>query len=337
MDKFGRFWVRVREFLRDNSVMLAVTVGALLLLVVCVSYLHGCIKLEELGAYAMFGTALATLLLGFATGSMVRETRASRKLTETQIEENRRLAEAPRIRELMIQAVNPLLASVQEIKGYHERREYAWVSPDLEVAKQLLAGDQDVAVFQRRDNDAFFPDPCITVEQHASTSQALNQALYGDLGRRHPSLIDRIQKYDKKAEDFRTRLADLAKAILPQESEEPGRWGEIWQRYSEDCGLVSESEMREMALSLTCFTFYKLLGASEKLSYEQVKNKQPRDFWSGHKDFIIEKIISRNVKDKAERIAKDADGLAEELKGIEEELSQIKDSYRDEYHLPGAY
>lgn len=328
MDKSRRFGVKAREFLRDNFVWLAVVVGALFLLVVLVSFWRGYIRSEELGAYAMFGTALATLLLASATAVMARQTMAS-------VKESRRLAEAPRISERIVYAINPLLESVKRIRGYHERREYTWVTPDLEVAKQLLGSDQDVKMFQRGDNGVFLPHPWIEIEQQASEFFKLNTTLYRDLGRKHPSLVDRIHEYDKRAEDFRLLLLDLAKAICSEEP--PGRWGEIWQRYSEDQRSVSESEMRELVLSLTCFTFYKLLGASEKFSYEQVKNEQHRDFWSGHKDFIIEKIISRNVKDKAERIAKDADGLAEELKGIEANLSQIKDRYRDEYHLPGAY
>ena len=337
MGKFRRFGVRVWGAFRDNFVMLAVIVLALWLLVVWVGFVRGGIELEERAAYAMFGTALATLLLGLGTALMARETRASRKLTETLIEENRKLAEAPRIRELIIQTVNPLLASVQEIKGYHERREYAWVTPNLEVAKQLLGGDQDVAVFQRGDfergyNHAFFPHPWVTVEQHASAFCALNQTLYRDLGRRHPSLIKRIQEYDKKAEDFRLLLLDLAKAICSHEP--PGRWGPIYEKHDvHEWGMMNGFEMHDLDLSLTCLTFHKLLGASEKFSYEQVTNYRHREFWNEHENFITEKLITGNVQDKAKHIVKSADDLAEELKRIKAELSQIRDEYRREYHL----
>jgi hypothetical protein len=336
--KYRRLWVRARSFFGDNFVMVAGILLALWFIVVWTAFGQGNIKSEELTAYAMFGTALATLLLAVATAFMARETKTSRKLTETLTEENRKLAEAPRIRELITRGVNPLVESVEKIKGYHERREYDWITTDLGVAKELLGGDQDVAVFQRGDfqhgyNHAFFPHPWITVEQHAGTFQALNEALYGDLGRMHPSLIDSIQKYDKKAEDFMTLLLDLAKAILSQESEERGGYGKIWERYMEGWGSINGFEMQALTLSVACLTFNNMLGASEKFSHEQVKSERHRDFWREHKDFIIEKITSRNVKDKAEHMAKDADDLAEELRGIEAELSQIKNRYRDEYHL----
>jgi len=229
--KFRRFGARAREFFRDNFVMLALIVAALWFLSVWVRFDEGVIKSEELAAHAMFGTGLATLVLGAGTALMARETRASRKLTETLIADNRRLAEAPRIRELIVHTINPLLKSVEEVKGRHERREYGWVTPDLEVAKELLGGDQDVAKFQRGYNDAFFPHPCITVERHASTFQALNEALYRDLGRRHPSLIKKIQEYDKKAEDFRLLLLDLVKAILSQELRGTWKYGGGTRKY----------------------------------------------------------------------------------------------------------
>jgi hypothetical protein len=312
--------------------MLAVIVAALWLLVVWVGFVRGGIEVEGLAAYAMFGTALATLLLGVGTALMARETRASRKLSERLIEENHRLADAPRIRELIIQTINPLLESVTQIKVYHERREYMWVSPDLGTAKELLGNDQEVGIFRRGDSDiAFFPHPYVRVEEHAIALSALNQTLYRDLGRRHPSLVDRIQKYDKKAEDFRLILLDLAKAICSEEP--PGRWGPIYSKYMDEAGLINGFKMRELALSLTCFTFHKSLGALEKFSYEQVKNEQHRDFWNRHENSIIEKVVTGNVQDKAKHIVESADDLAKELTKIEAELSQIKDRYRDEYHL----
>ena len=330
MRKFRRFGARAREFFRDNFVMLALIVAALWFLSVWLRFDQGVIKSEELAAHAMFGTGLATLVLGAGTALMARETRASRKLTETLMEENRRLAEAPRITELIVHGINPLLESVEKIKRCHERREYDWITPDLGVAKEVLGGDQDVGVFQRGDNDAFFPHPRITIKQHASTFQALNQALYRDLGRMDPSLINRIQKYDKKAEDFRLLLLDLVK-VLSQER----RYKEIWSKYMEmwNVLLTTGSHYRALTLSVACLTFNKLLGASEKFSHNQVKSEQHRGFYRKYEDFIIENIISRNVKDKAEHIVKDADDLAEELKGIEAELSQIKNRYRDEHHL----
>jgi len=322
--KFRRVAVSAWGVFRDNFVMLAVMVAALWLLVVWLVFIRGGGQVEGLAAYAMFGTALATLLLGLGTALMAREARASRKLTETLIEENRRLADAPRIRELIIQALNPLLESVEKIRGHHERREYMWTTANLGVAKELLGDDQDATLFQSRADGAFLPHPQVKLEELASNIYAFNETLYRDLGRKHSSLIGTIQEYDKKAEGLRHLLLDLAKDIL---------CSGLRQKVETWWGIESSGTLRELTLSTACLTFNKLLGASEEFSRDQIRNGYYRDLWGKYGDSVMEELISRNIKEKAEHMAKDADDLADELKGIEAELVQIKNTYLQEYHL----
>jgi len=333
MAKLRRFVVKAWGLFRDNFVPLAIILAILWLMVVWISFVRGDIKLEALTPYAMFGTAMVTLLLAVATYLMVRETSASRKLNEKLIEENRKLAEAPRIRELIIRVINPLLQSVEEIRGCHERREYMWITPDLGIAKRLLIAEE-ASIFQIRAESAFFPHPRLAIEQNASVFDQPNQALYRDYKKIHSSLTERIERHDKKAEGFRHLLLDLAKEILS-----PNFKGivESWR------DLASKSELRELTLSMACLAFNELLGASEKFSYDQPGVRRFKDFWmdkgppplsSTHGDFLMqERCNSTNIKDKVEQITKEADGLVKELKRIEADLLQIRDGYQQEYHL----
>jgi hypothetical protein len=301
--------------------MLALIVVALWLLVVWVAFTRGDFTSDKFTAYATFGTTLVTLALAMATAFMAYETRRSRKLTEIAIEENRKLAEAPRIRELIIQVINPLLESVKEIKGYHERREYQWISQDLGKARRLLSSDQDVAPFQAGAGRAFLPDPWIKLEEHAANFCALNQTLYREFGRMQVSLITMIQEHDSKAESFRHLLADLAKEILSSVKEMVKGWHE----------LTSEDELQKLTSFAAHFGFNKLLGASEKFIGKQ---EAYEPFLTEHGDSLVQQLSSsKNIKGKVAQIKREADSLAEELKKIEEELSQVKSGYREDYHL----
>ncbi len=321
--RFRDFLVKLCGFLRDYSMMLALIVVALWLLVVWAAFTRGDFTSDKFTSYATFGTTLVTLALAMATAFMAYETRRSRKLTEIAIEENRKLAEAPRIRELIIQVINPLLESVKEIKGYHERREYQWISQDLGKARRLLSSDQDVAPFQAGAARAFLPDPWIKLEEHAATFCTLNQTLYREFGRMQASLITMIQEHDSKAEGFRHLLADLAKEILSSESFKEKMKG--WQE------PTSEDKLQRLTSYAARSIFNKLLGASEKFIGKQ---EAYEPFLTEHGDSLVQQLSnSKNIKDKVAQIKREADSLAEELKKIEEELSQVKSGYREDYHL----
>jgi len=321
--KLRLFWARACGFFRDKSTVLAIILAALWLIAVWLVYLQGNIKSEELAAYAMFGTAFATLLLAFVTFLMARETTASRKLNEIAIKENRKLAEAPRIRELIIRVINPLLESVKEIKGYHERREYQWISQDLGKAKRLLNSDQDVAPFQAGAGRAFLPDPWIKLEEHAANFCALNQTLYRDFARMQASLITMIHEHDSKAEGFRHLPADLAKEILSSESFKEKVKG--WQE------PTSEDKLQSLTSYAARSIFNKLLGASEKFIGKQ---EAYEPFLTEHGDSLVQQLSnSKNNQDKVAQIKREADNFVVELEKIEEQLLQIKDGYRKDYHL----
>lgn len=324
MSKFRRFVVKARGFFRDNVVPLAFIIAVVWLGVVWISFLQGDIKLETLTAYAMFGTALVTLLVAVATYLVARETRASRKLNEAMIKENRKLAEAPRIRELIIRVINPLLESVASIGRCHEKREYEWIRPDLERAKELLGNEQEALIFQIGVESASFPYPRLTIKE-ISISHQLNQALYRDFRNMHPSLTERIGKADREVvkKGFERLLLDLAKEIF---SPELRRKVETWLEPE------NQNALQELTLSTERLAFNELMGTSEEFLRDQIDTRH-RNFWVEHKDSIMEGLTSRNIKDKVEQITKEARSFANELKSIETELTQIKNGYQQEYHL----
>jgi hypothetical protein len=288
--------------------------------------------------------AIGTFLMAGATVFMAFQGRRSAKATEElakfsreTLEENRRLAESPRIKELIIQAINPVLEAIAEIKGCHQRREYMWIKPDLEMAKQIL-GSEQASNFQFGAENAFFPNPWLIIEEKASSFHGLNQPLYRDFGEMHPSLTGRIEQYDKKVEDFRHLLLELAKEInspdfiTVQFIKSLDRSLEVVPEGMSASGHFFT--LQELALATACLAFNGLLGASEKFSHNQVRGTKFKNFWVKYGHSIAEKLSnSTNIKDKVEQITKEADHFIEELKIIEAELSQIKSGYQKDYHL----
>lgn len=307
-----RFWRNFWRFFAYNSVPLVLILAAVWLVVLWVWFR----EFEQFAAYATFGTALVTLALAFATVYMAMQNREL-------VKQNRIMLQANRIKEIILSAINPLLKSMQEISGYHEKREYMWVRQNLQTARKIV-GDEQALMFQIGAEDAFLPHPRIIIEETARTLHQLNEAVYREFRKMQSSLTERIQEYDNKAEGFRHLLLDLAKEILSPEFREKV---ELW------LGLESESALQKLTLSQACLNFNKLLGASEEFTREQVRDEKHRDFWRKYEDFVMEDLISRDTRDKVEQIMKEAYSFVAELKGIEAELSQIKDIYLKDYHL----
>jgi len=297
-------------------------------------------------AIATFSMAGATLFMAIKTRKSAKATedladqnrqlvKANEdlvKLTKETLEDNRRSAESPRIKELISKAIDPVLEAIAEIEGCHERREYMWLKPDFEMAKEIL-GSEQASLFKFGAESAFFPHPWLIIEKQASTIHRLNQALYKDLGKMHSSLTGRIEEHDKKAEDFGHLLLDFAKEI--SSSKLLKELAEKRQGLEDRTPLGMVELSIKLRLSTACLAFHKLLGGSEKFSPEQVREDADfRYFWEQRKGSVMEELRnSRNIKDKVEQITKEADNLIEELKIMEAQLLQIKSGYQKDYHL----
>jgi len=222
-----------------------------------------------------------------------------------------------------VKVINPLLESAEEIGDSHRKREYPWITPISEYAKQLIGRGHDVTLFQYHGNNLFLPYPRIQVNEAVSE---LNRALYyGDFSRAHSSLVSRMRKYDDKAEDFGHLLLEFAEEILSSGLRELVEgWG-----VPEDPNIL-----QQRVLGTTCLAFNKLLGASQSFSHDQVRDADLRQYLERYEDFAVKELgKSVNIMNKVQQIVKEADSFVEELKVIHEQLLKIKDGYRKDYHL----
>jgi hypothetical protein len=241
-----------------------------------------------------------------------------------QIDETRRLAEAPRIRELIVRVVNPLLESVKEIADSHAKREYSWASPDLDWAKQLLGG-QEVLAFLRGKDDAFLPYPDVAVAEKATQFHSLDQAIYRDFKRMHPLLASSIEEHDKMANHFRQSLLDLSRDVSSLG---------LKQGVEAILGQCDEKRLRDALLSMTCIATCELLGTPRSFTFDQVGVIRHRELWKEHGDSLMEELGKNpTIASGKSGIVREADSLAAQLHDIQEALFRLKEGYLREYHL----
>ena len=121
--------------------------------------------------------------------------------------------------------------------GLQERYSYGEVEMTISKEYELVYEDKE------REEDLFANTVAIPLQELRT---------FGQKGK--------IQEYDRRAEDFRHLLLDLAKEILS-----PDFKGlvEGWR------GLASKSELQGLTLSMACLALNKLAGASEEFLYGQ--------------------------------------------------------------------
>ena len=242
--KFCRLGVRVREFFMDNFVMFAGILLAVWFLTVWIAFRQGNVKSEQLTASAMFGTAWATLLLAIGTALMARETTASRKLNEAMIKENRKLAERARIKELVGQAITPLLLSAEKIS-----LEWTHISHYIESASRLLLDDYYIT----RQLGKEFEFKC---------------TLHEDLRNEEPSLTLKMKNYSDEVWQFWETLLDL---YLPDSKGSPE------MIYSIDLSQVPNAKIIRAKIKENADNFKKKISEVASM-LEQTRDKYRKDY-----------------------------------------------------------
>lgn len=329
MAKFRRFWARARGFFKDNFVMLAVIVAALWLLVVWVGFVRGGIEVQGLAAYAMFGTALATLLLGLGTALMARENRKLVKANEELVKQNNISIHRDYIAELIVGVIEPMLSSVNSLETFFGRKHYNWaltegsrIEGDI---REILGDDLELFKVTPGKYSAEFYLPTYLPR----LSKGVHQTYYRNFKERNPELCSKIERLDGKLPGFSRLLFELAENVVS------GMASNEVLRSSMEFD-EAHTDWNEIRLGCTYFTFMKLIGSEEPPQELHTSlgpvDKKAVKCWETNREFLMEEI-GKSVGEKPNRILTDYKALRGSLAQIKRGLSEKEYNYRTEFGI----
>jgi len=309
--------------------MLAVIVAALWLLVVWVRFVRGGIEVEGLAAYAMFGTAFATLLLGFGTALMARENRKLVKANEELVKQNNILTYRDYIAELIVGVIEPMLSSANFLETFFEQRRHNWniteesrIEGDL---KEILGDDLELfKVTPGKYSGKFYLPTCLP-----RLSKGVHRTYYRNFREGNPQLCNGIETFDNKLPGFSRLLFDLAKNIVSDRA-----FNEVLRSNIESD--EASADWNEIRLGCAYFAFMKLIGSEEspqelRTGFGPADKKAVRH-WETNHEFLMEEI-GKSLAEKANRIVRHCEALRGSLVQVKGELSEKEYNYRTEFGI----
>ncbi len=319
--------------------VIAVILAAVWLLVVWRLYLRGSINSQELAAYAMFGTAFATLLLAFGTFWMANENRKIAKQNRELVEANKELVKQNNIlisrdyiAELMVNVIEPMLGSVNSLESFFKERQHHWrPTGESSVGKDLreILGN-DLKLFEVPPSSQYSEKYYYLPLYLQKLVGEVNQTYYRNFKERNPQLCQRIEDFDNKPLGFNQLLFDLAKDIVSHHAIN------VSLRYE-----IELNESREICdeIRLACayFAFMKLIG-SEKDPSELPTNlgtgvhAKATKHWESKRKCLI-KEISESLAEKPDRILRECETLKESLAKIKEALLEEQYRYKTNFAI----
>lgn len=312
----SRLYSSLFGWFRDNFVLLALMLAAIWLIV-----LWGWLReSEKFAAYATFGVALVTLCLASATALMARENTRSRKLTEELVRQNRRLYERPHALELLVNVVDPLLHSAQNVISIHRSRKYNW---RYYGSKPRIIAEEDLPIFQPFSDVTNFycPDPDLELPWR-------DGGIFEDLTIMFPDLVDKIMVYNnaERQGGFKELLVSLARDVLLS----PEFREEVPDSLSVYCAHIAYSSL---LVSEKNFNDY-LRGIVVPEGDAQERLQQAKELWE-EKSGILKDNLKNNepLASKLGKITEESEVMVAELEDIKSKLSEVEHKLMAEHEI----
>jgi len=310
----GRSSYFAYRFFRNNFVLLALMLLVVWLVIVW-NVLRGS---EQFGAYAAFGTAAATVLLALGTALMVRESMASRKLTEELVRQNRQLRERPHALDLLVSVVIPILQCAEQIINMHNTKEYRW---HYYASKPEIIKEEELPIFQPFTDvdNSYCPEPDLKLSW-------CEGGIFQDFRTMFPQLVDEVMVYNnlQRQGEFKDLLVSLAREILlsPQFAEVDDSLRVFCAHLAFSSLLMSEKNFSDSLLRIVA-------PGDAGMRLEEAK-----ELWKKNGIILADSLRNNEqIAIKLEQISEHSTAMMIELDEIQRELSKVKEKLMTQHDI----